>query len=990
MRNNKGFTLIEVLIVAVIGVIIAGALIYILNNSRRASRIAELESQAQQNARVAIDYITKDLRSLGYGVDVSQGQPAIAYADPYDLVFNANIEPEPDNASKPGYPAAISIASAPASVPPSGTTLYGPTVTYGTGAETIRFTFDSNEDGAIDVSDKGDEDIETSTPNPNDYALGKQVYGFDGGSNGGTNAAFALLRGPDAYPDGTHPQPLFTYWYDNDDDPTTTDVLWGDTDGSGVLDEAEIVALTPVTAANHAKIDRIGIYVIGTARAPDNRYVENQGYRETVMTSEVGIRNVGMKTGFIVGMVFDDRNADGVRDAGETGILGAIVRLNTGQSKTTGADGLYSFRVDPGTYTVTETNPVIYTPPKGRSTTPDIVMVTVAKGTVSQVDFGDRTDYGQILGKVILDENGDGTLDPGEPGVQGVDIALDTGKQTLSGADGSYQFDVPTGSYTITMTVPRGYIAVGPASVNRTLASQGDTAQVNFGLAVHRDTGIINGLVFNDANRDSIHDIGETGIATVPITLDSGDSTVTSASGIYSFTVVPGTYSVTEYDLGGYSSTTINHVTGIVLQTDSTRTVNFGDILSSTLSFQVITLGATQRALCIASGDLNEFKGTPAPEIVLGTKYVSGVSNLNVWKNNYVNSSTPNSSIFGQNPWYSRSNNNEDINAVNMGDTNGDATKDVVTGMTSVSGKTLIWRTATNGSSAGQLPTTPTSSFIAQGLPDVLAVVLSNVDGDSDGDAVLGTQYSANFGRLEVWFNNGSGIYTHDNSLDVYQAAGSHDIGAVRSLAVGNVAGTAASDVVLGTATGTNTGKVEIFRDSGSPDGRYTYLTTLNSTGEVNAVAIRDMLEDTNGDVDIVVGTKTGAGSGRIDLWLNNGDGTFGDYDSTLGYNVPSDTVAIAGEVLCLGVEKFDRDVYPDVVAGIKSSGSYVGQLQIYSCYGYMPPAPTWTSQGVGNVGEVITLTIDDFNMDSRKDIAIGTRTSASQGTVVVFFNTVQ
>jgi hypothetical protein len=269
-------------------------------------------------------------------------------------------------------------------------------------------------------------------------------------------------------------------------------------------------------------------------------------------------------------------------------------------------------------------------------------------------------------------------------------------------------------------------------------------------------------------------------------------------------------------------------------------------------------------------------------------------------------------------------------------------------------------------------------------------VVLYGADADGDLDAAIGTKYAANGGRLEIWFNNGSGTYTHDNGLDVYTQAGGHSLGEVRSLAAGNVAGTSAPDIVLGTMTGANTGRVEIFQDSGSPNGRYTYLRTLHSTGEVNAVAVRDMLEDTNGDGDIIVGTKTGAGAGRIELWLNNGDGTFGVYDSSRADYVPSDTVQVAGEVLCLAVEKFDRDVYPDIVAGVKAAGSYVGQLQIYLCYGYMPSAANWTSQGTGNVGEVITLTLNDFNMDGRKDIAIGTRTSSSQGNVVVFFNTIQ
>jgi len=110
----------------------------------------------------------------------------------------------------------------------------------------------------------------------------------------------------------------------------------------------------------------------------------------------------------------------------------------------------------------------------------------------------------------------------------------------------------------------------------------------------------------------------------------------------------------------------------------------------------------------------------------------------------------------------------------------------------------------------------------------------------------------------------------------------------------------------------------------------------------------------------------------------------------SMGTYVPSDTAFIDGEVLCIGVGMLDRDVYPDIIVGMKEAGSYVGEVQIFNCYGYMPSAPGWTSSSVGNVGEVITLTLNDFNKDTRQDFAVGTRTSLSRGTVVVFFNTTQ
>jgi prepilin-type N-terminal cleavage/methylation domain-containing protein len=992
MRNDKGFTLIEVLVVALISAIIAGALIYVLNSSRRASRIADLDSQAQQNARVAIDYITRDLRSAGYNVDIALGQAGIVHAGPWDVVFNANIEPEPDDPINPGSPSAIDIGAAPSTVPPSGTTLYSPAATYGTGAETVRFTLDSNNDGDVDADDSGDEDIETSTANPNDYAVQKQVYGYDGATNGGASEAIALLRGPVAYPDGDLPHPLFTYWYDDDEDTATPDALWGDTDGSGQIDQGEIAGLAAVTAANRHKINRIGIHVIGTTRAPDLRHTENEGYRETVMTSEVGVRNIPYRAAYIRGTVYSDVNDNGTLDPGENGLAGAIMRLNTGATKTTASDGIYTFRVDSGNFTVTETDPVGYT-----STTPNSVPVTAVKGTIVQVNFGDKAlaGYGTIAGTVVLDEDGSGTLEPGEPGVTNVEVHLNTpGASDTTDDTGDYLFSVPVNPYTVTMSVPGGYQAVGPTSVDTTIAAAGDTVVVDFGLAVYVATGTIAGMVFLDTDRDGVIDIGESGIPDATIRVNTGDSTVTDGQGEYTLTLAPGVYDVTEADPAGYVSTTVNDVTGVPVVEDSTSVVNFGDILESTLSFEVITLGQTQRALCIASGDLKEKEAGGAkndPEIILGTKYVSGVSNLSVWRNNWVNASTPNSAIFDQNPWYSRSNGSEDIYSVGMGDVNADGTNDVATGMTATTGRTLIWRTQTAGNNAGILPTNPTSSFVAQGPPDVYALEVRNLDSDSDRDIAIGTRYAAYSGRLEIWFNNGSGTFTHDNANDVYPPAGSLPfIGEVRSLAVGNVHGSAALDMVLGTATGLNTGKIEVLRDRGSANGSYDYHTTLIASGEVNAVALRDMLEDDDGDVDIIAGTKTGVAAGRLEIWHNDGEGHFGIYDEVLGRYVPSDTVTVSGEILCLAVEKFDRDVYPDIAVGMRQAGSYVGAVQVFPCYGFVPSSYGWTSESIGNIGEVITITVNDFNKDTRYDFAVGTRTTASNGRVVVFFNTVQ
>ncbi|MGQ9603292.1 MAG: SdrD B-like domain-containing protein [bacterium] len=977
--NNQscGFTLIETMIVGVIAIVIAIAIGYVLRSSQRTSRIASADAQAQQNARVALDILARDIRSIGYGIDQGLGQQAIVYAGPFELIFNANIEPASDNSATPGYPAAINIDVEPQSVPPAGTALYSPSVTFTTGAETIRYTLDSNNDGVIDESDSGDDVIEQKGRGKV-FTLIRQVYGYDGSTNGGESEQIALIRGPTRDQGEDTPYPLFTYWLDHDDNPSTPDLLWGDTSGDGLLDQSEIVSITHVNAPHLGKINRIGINPTGSAFGSLRR--GDGGISEAFMKTEVSVRNTSSKSSYIVGVVFDDLDGDGTKDTGESGLSGVTIRLNTGATTLTVTEGYYSFRVDPGSYTVTEIDPVGYT-----STTPNAVSVTVSKGSVAKVDFGDQAigGYGTIHGMVMLYEQfagGDPT--PTGVGVEGVTIYLNTGERTTTMSDGTYSFFVPVSTYSVTMVVPPNYSPVGPTTVDCTIPGSGESVVANFGVIASSATGTIRGKVFLDNDGDGNLDAGESGIPSVTIRLSNGQSTLTAADGTYSFTVIPGIYDVTEEDLVGYESTTINNVTGVVVEAESTVVVNFGDRIATELSFTVITLGETQRALCITSGDLKE-DGRGDPEIILGTKYVSGVSNLNVWFNQWKNQSTPNSAIFSQDPSYSRTP-GEDIYSIDIGDLNGDGVDDIATGLTQSSGKVLLWFTQTSGSNKGKLPTTPNGFFLTTPAADVLALRIVNSDTDSDRDIIIGTEYTSYYGKIEVWFNNGTGTFTHDPTNDIYEWAGSTLLNAVRSIGYGNVGVSPSPDVTAGTASGINTGAVEIYRDNGFPNGKFAYYKRIPASGEVNAVVITDMLEDTNGDNDIIVGTKIGDGLGRIELWLNNGDGTYGYHDESGSY-VPSDTLTINGEILCMAAAKFNGDVYPDLAVGIKRAGAYSGNLIVYQCFGYLPSNENaWISP---DIGEAITLTVNDFNMDYKWDIAVGTRTSSSRGHVVVFFN---
>lgn len=92
-------------------------------------------------------------------------------------------------------------------------------------------------------------------------------------------------------------------------------------------------------------------------------------------------------TAQIEGYVYEDSNANRVRDAGEAGIADVLLTLTGGRTTRTLASGWYAFSdLAPGSYVVTESQPAGYV-----STTEDERSVTVALGQVSTGhNFGEQ------------------------------------------------------------------------------------------------------------------------------------------------------------------------------------------------------------------------------------------------------------------------------------------------------------------------------------------------------------------------------------------------------------------------------------------------------------------------------------------------------------------------------------------------------------------------------------------------------------------------
>ncbi|MDD3643819.1 MAG: SdrD B-like domain-containing protein [Candidatus Krumholzibacteria bacterium] len=380
-----GFTLVEIMMsMIVLGFVlisVAGVFLLFQKGAAHSTEYAE----AQQNSRVAVDLITSSLRQAGSQTDYFRGQRPIVHAGPFQVALNADID-NGRTIDGLGPLEAINRAVAPNRVPAGGTPIYIPSEDFDSPAETVVFTLDSNDDGVISGSDRGDDPEEAGNTNRNLFVLKRMIYGFDGAAtNEIRESNVALVRGPNLSPTWTIPQPLFKYWYDHDENGATPDLLWGDTDGSGELESAECLAIGPVPDALLGRIRRVQVTARSESDSYDKKYETNGGFLDVTMTSEVAVRNVSLTSAQIRGKVYHDADQDGIIDVGETGLPGVEVRL-AGQNRTVITDnyGMFYFPLPAGTYSIQAVDPPGYL-----STTANLVSVTMASGMVKMVNFGD-------------------------------------------------------------------------------------------------------------------------------------------------------------------------------------------------------------------------------------------------------------------------------------------------------------------------------------------------------------------------------------------------------------------------------------------------------------------------------------------------------------------------------------------------------------------------------------------------------------------------
>jgi prepilin-type N-terminal cleavage/methylation domain-containing protein len=984
--GERGFTLVELMVTLVVMAVVMISLMSVMYGTIRSKTATTNQLESVQAVRAGLDMLTRDLRSAGYGADLDYTpapQPSIAYIDSTQVLINSNMQPYPDTTHTP--PLAYDPNGSPRPFPLNGSA-YAPPIRYRSGAELIRWTLDLNNDGQVDDTDLDTADGADArhSQNPSDFMLVRQVYGDStgniAGANGGVSERIALVNRP-----GSGVPSIFTVYFKGSATP------WSWANG-------------PVPADQLADISRISVQLTASSprRNQDGSYARNT--MRTEVNSSRNVPDFGTNLFSVEGYVYNDKNLNQVKDAGDPGIPNAFLQLGKSLTAYTDASGHYLFKARAGTYTLKHLAPTGY----GILTSPDSTTITLGPGAMFSFADTARTG-GTIHARVWRDNNGNGYRDDGEPGEPYIKLTGTPGPDVeFTDAAGLANIFAQVGAFTVTLSPPDSFVTTTTNPVTGIMLN-GDTASVAFGV---RPTplGTVAGKVFRDVNRNGVMDGSEAGMPNVwvGVTRDAGTTvsgyTSTDENGEYTIKAPvndpPHTisYSVFMVPPSGYFATTPTALAPLWINEAAPATgKNFG-----VLAFQLISLDAA-RVLSLANGDLAE-RDWPSTQtqnrvkdldLVLGSD-ANGSDQISVWLNHY--DSNP---LFDATPDYNRSASGGVLAlAVDTLDTGANLARergDVVTGTDASGNKEnfFVWLTQGSSGNEGYLPASPTRAYQTKDKGTVLAVVTGDLSGTSsapDGvDILVGTASKGNgHGSIELWRNNNAA--TPDwKQIEIYPNAGSipsNALGEVTSMALADFDKDGYRDLVVVTRT-TNSaysGQLMFLRNQGKAASPvFRYYNGYDLTGDIpTSVAVADI--DADGYSDVVFGTRSGTAAGSIQYWRNT-------IPSALSFTQVTRLVA-PGIVASVAAADFGGDSRPDIAVGYRNSAiGFGGGVRIF-----YTDLGTLTGSGVDPTGGSVVnfvpaITTGNFNYGVYPstpyapylaDLAIGVKTSDITGALVV------
>lgn len=190
--------------------------------------------------------------------------------------------------------------------------------------------------------------------------------------------------------------------------------------------------------------------------------------------------------------------------------------------------------------------------------------ISIVCGNYSRSGSGGPTPP-RISGVKYEDMNANGKRDSGEPGLSGWTIKLRyEGKvvaSTTTASDGGYSFTldavklhVGAGKYQVEEVLKSGWVASqAPGPVSVPLGAGGNTyTGRNFG---NYRPATLAGVKYDDSNVNGEREVDEDGVEGWTISLSNGEQRSTDAEGAFSFSVRPGTYTLSELQQEGWRQT---------------------------------------------------------------------------------------------------------------------------------------------------------------------------------------------------------------------------------------------------------------------------------------------------------------------------------------------------------------------------------------------------------------------------------------------------
>jgi len=270
-----------------------------------------------------------------------------------------------------------------------------------------------------------------------------------------------------------------------------------------------------------------------------------------------------LQSGTVSGSVLEDIDGDGMGDQGIENVE-LFIADSSGGSQSTFSDsqGFYSFsNIISGPFTITQTQPEGYFSINDTQGGNDnfINGVIINGMSSSGNDFIEIQQRQTISGFVFADSSGDGVGDtPMMNVVIVVEDSNNDSQQTTTDLRGRYTFFLPVGKFTVYATDAFGYSSISDSQGKNNNKIKGEinpNEQIEDLNFIDAQNAEISGQLMMDLNGDELADAPISG-ATIYIIdhEDERQTVLTNLDGSYSFSIMPGDFTIIQKDLPNYSS----------------------------------------------------------------------------------------------------------------------------------------------------------------------------------------------------------------------------------------------------------------------------------------------------------------------------------------------------------------------------------------------------------------------------------------------------